>query len=114
MRSFLGLAGDCAVATIEGRGVEEEILELGVPVRVIGDPQLGDRVAKSGRTTGVTWGVVTRVHTITSMRYGDALEKVGGFEIGPDADRPADDGEISMGAARGRCGWQSSAVASPT
>ncbi|MDA0180076.1 DNA/RNA non-specific endonuclease [Solirubrobacter phytolaccae] len=102
VRSFLGLAGDCAIASVEGRGAEETILELGVPVRRLGDPELGDRVVKSGRTTGVTYGVVTRVHTITKIAYGPAHEEqIGGFEIGPDADHPATDGEISDGGDSG-------------
>lgn len=102
IRSFLGLAGDCAIASIEGRGADETILELGVPVRRLGDPDLGDRVVKSGRTTGVTYGVVTRLHTITKIAYGpDREERIGGFEIGPDPDRPATDGEISMGGDSG-------------
>ena len=102
VRSFLGLAGDCAIASLEGRGAEETILELDVPVRRLGDPELGDRVVKSGRTTGVTYGVVTRLHTITRLSYGQGItEQIGGFEIGADAERPAADGEISMGGDSG-------------
>ncbi|MBE2315822.1 DNA/RNA non-specific endonuclease [Solirubrobacter sp. CPCC 204708] len=102
VRSFLGLAGDCAIASIEGRGAEEPILELGVPVRRLGDPELGDRVVKSGRTTAVTYGVVTRLHTITRLTYGEGVEeRIGGFEIGPDPEQPAVGGEISMGGDSG-------------
>jgi endonuclease G len=102
VRSFLGLAGDCAIASIDGRAADEEILELGVAVRRLGDPELGDRVVKSGRTTGVTHGVVTRVHTITKLPYGAAgVQQVGGFEIGPDEENPAANGEISMGGDSG-------------
>lgn len=102
VRSHLGLAGDCAIATLEGRGAEETIFELGVPVRRLGDPDLGDRVVKSGRTTGVTYGVVTRLHTITKMTYGSGREEqIGGFEIGPDEERPAPDGEVSAGGDSG-------------
>lgn len=101
-RSFLGLAGDCAIAEIEGRNAGEELLDLGVPVRQIGDPELNDTVVKSGRTTGVTYGVVTRLHTITSVRYGKAGEqRIGGFEIGPHPDHPPANGEISMGGDSG-------------
>ena len=39
IRSFLGLAGDCAIASITSRGAAEEILDLGVAVREIGDPE---------------------------------------------------------------------------
>ena len=39
------------------------------------DPALGDLVVKSGRTTGVTHGVVTRVQTITKLSYRSVGEK---------------------------------------
>jgi endonuclease G len=102
VRSFLGLGGDCAIASISKRAATETILELGVPVRQIGDPELGDRVIKSGRTTAVTYGLVTRVHTITKLTYGSKGEQqIGGFEIGPDELHPPPDGEISMGGDSG-------------
>jgi len=102
IRSFLGLAGDCAIASIEGRAAGTEILDLAVAVRRIGDPDLGDRVVKSGRTTDVTYGIVTRVHTITKLGYGKAgVQQIGGFEIGPDEAHPAANGEISSGGDSG-------------
>jgi endonuclease G len=102
VRSFLGLAGDCAIASITSRPATDPILELGVAVRQIGDPELGDRVVKSGRTTAVTYGIVTRVHTITKLTYGSKGEQqIGGFEIGPNEAHPAENGEISMGGDSG-------------
>jgi endonuclease G len=102
VRSFLGLAGDCAIASIVGRAASEETLELAVAVRRLGDPELGDRVVKSGRTTAVTHGIVTRVHTITRLSYGAQIEeRIGGFEIGPDDEHPAENNEISMGGDSG-------------
>lgn len=115
VRSFLGLAGDCAIASIEGRGAEETILELDVPVRRLGDPDLGDPVVKSGRTTGVTYGVVTRLHTISKISYGpNREERIGGFEIGPDPDRPATDGEVSMGGDSGAAWMALDEAGAPT
>jgi endonuclease G len=103
VRSHLGLAGDCAIARIEGRGVEPAILDLGVAVARLGKPELGDRVVKSGRTTGVTWGIVTRIETTVKLFYGEEVgtRKIGGFEIGPDPDHPAVEGEISKGGDSG-------------
>jgi endonuclease G, mitochondrial len=102
VRSFLGLAGDCAIASIDGRAAGDDILGLSTQVARLGDAQLDDRVVKSGRTTAVTNGVVTRVHTITKMTYGpNHQENIGGFEIGPDAGHPADNDEISMGGDSG-------------
>lgn len=102
VRSFLGLAGDCAIASIIDRGVTDEILDLAVAVGEIGDPELGDHVVKSGRTTSVTHGIVTRIHTVTKLTYGSKGEqRIGGFEIGPDDQHPAENEEISMGGDSG-------------
>lgn len=101
-RSHLGVAGDCAVATIENRRFETAILGLGVTPERLGEPELGDKVVKSGRTTNVTHGIVRRIDTIVKLRYGSAGEhSIGCFEIGPDpANLPAD-GEISKGGDSG-------------
>ncbi|MFI9009203.1 DNA/RNA non-specific endonuclease [Actinosynnema sp. NPDC053489] len=103
VRSHLGAAGDCAVATIEDRRFEREVLDLGVPLEQLGEPELGDKVVKSGRTTGVTHGVVRRVDTIVKVDYGPAVgqREIGCFEIGPDPARPAAGGEISTGGDSG-------------
>ncbi|MFE2757246.1 DNA/RNA non-specific endonuclease [Actinosynnema sp. NPDC059335] len=103
VRSHLGAAGDCAVATIEGRAFESRILDLGVAVDQLGEPELGDKVVKSGRTTGVTHGVVRRVDTLVKIDYGPGVgeRRIGCFEIGPDPARPAAGGEISAGGDSG-------------
>ena len=103
VRSHLGAAGDCAVASIEDRSFKEEIFELGIKADQLGEPELDDKVIKSGRTTGVTHGIVTRVHTIAKIDYGEPVgeQEVGGFEIGPDEDNLPSNGEISMGGDSG-------------
>ena len=101
-RSHLGAAGDCAVATIEDRRFETEIPELGVTPEQLGEPELGDKVIKNGRTTGVTHGIVRRVDVLAKLNYGSAGEHfIGGFEIGPDPAKPPVDGEISRGGDSG-------------
>lgn len=103
VRSHLGLAGDCAIARIEGREASPEILGLGVAVRRLGTPELGDQVIKSGRTTGITRGIVTRIETTVKLFYGDTVgtKRIGGFEIGPDPAHPAPENEISKGGDSG-------------
>lgn len=103
LRSHLGTAGDCAIALIEDRGISFEIVGLDVEVRRLARPELDDRVVKSGRTTGVTHGIVTRIEVITRINYGGAvgLRQIGGFEIGPDDRFPAPNNEISMGGDSG-------------
>ncbi|TGE18900.1 DNA/RNA non-specific endonuclease [Hymenobacter elongatus] len=103
VRSHLGAAGDCAVASIEGRDFQADILDLNVGIDEIGEPELGDKVIKSGRTTGVTHGMVTRVHTIARIDYGGRIgdQAIGCFEIGPDANHLPADGEVSKGGDSG-------------
>lgn len=101
VRSHLGPAGDCAVASIEGRGFTSEVFGLKTAIARIGRAELDDPVVKSGRTTEITHGIVTRVEVQTKMRYGDRDVVVGGFEIGPDPQRGAADDEISKGGDSG-------------
>ncbi len=56
---------------------------------------------KSGRTTNVTHGVVTRIAVTTKLSYDGLPVRIGGFEIGPDPKRPAKDNEISQGGDSG-------------
>lgn len=101
-RSHLGVAGDCAVSTIEDRRIDPTILGLGVTPEQLGEPELGDTVIKSGRTTGVTHGVVRRIDTIVKIVYGTAGEHaIGCFEIGPNQANLPPDGEISKGGDSG-------------
>jgi endonuclease G len=103
VRSHLGHAGDCAISTIENRSFSNVVTELGVSIDKIGEPELGDKVVKSGRTTGVTHGVVSRVNTIAKIDYRGSLgdQEIGGFEIGIDSANPPENGEISMGGDSG-------------
>ncbi len=102
LRSHLGAAGDCAVATIEGRATNPEVIGLkGVIPARLGRAELGDTVVKSGRTTAVTWGRVTRIEVQTRMEYDDRAVIVGGFEIGPHPRHLPGDGEISKGGDSG-------------
>jgi endonuclease G, mitochondrial len=103
VRSHLGHAGDCAIATIDGRGISPSIMDLGVIVEKLGEPELGDKVVKSGRTTGVTHGIVNRINTISKIDYGGSFgeQEIGCFEIELDPSNPPDNGEVSMGGDSG-------------
>jgi len=103
VRSHLGAAGDCAIASIEDRRFETEILDLAVTVESIGEPELGDKVIKSGRTTAITHGIVSRIHAMTRIDYGGSVgeKAIGGFEIEVDPANPPSNGEVSMGGDSG-------------
>jgi hypothetical protein len=108
VRSHLGLAGDCAVASIKDRAVETRVIELNVTPKRIAKAELDDKVIKSGRTTGVTRGIVDRVGVVVNLNYGGTVgvQQIGGFEIVPDPAHPAARGEVSEGGDSGSC-WLS-------
>lgn len=112
VRSHLSVAGDCAISSITGRGLDTDIFELRVTPRRVAKASLHDKIVKSGRTTGVTYGIVSRVGVIANIYYGEptGTQQVGGFEIRPDPAKPATNGEISMGGDSGSL-WM---VASPS
>jgi endonuclease G, mitochondrial len=104
LRSHLGAAGDCAIASIEGRKIDSNVIGIdgSVAITRIGMPQLGDRIVKSGRTTDVTFGIVSRIDTVTKLSYGEGVvANIGGFEIAPDPTKPAPSNEISKGGDSG-------------
>lgn len=102
IRSFVGPAGDCAIASVVSRRITTKILELTSAVSAIGDPEIGDLVIKSGRTSGVTRGRVARLEVNTKIAYSaNFSENVGGFEIEPDPNALPDDGQISRGGDSG-------------
>lgn len=101
-RSYLGLAGDCAVTSVDGRRVDPEVLDLGVTPQSLGEAELGDKVIKSGRTTGVTHGVVTRVDVVAKIPYAEVgTQQVGCLEISEDPNNRPADGRISDGGDSG-------------
>lgn len=104
-RSHLGLAGDCAISTIANRSIDTSVLDLNTKPKQIAKAELGDHLIKSGRTTQVTHGIVSKVEMIIDLNYGGSTgnRKIGGFEISSHPGFPAHDNEISMGGDSGSC-----------
>ncbi|MDX3899304.1 MAG: DNA/RNA non-specific endonuclease [Sphingobium sp.] len=103
LRSHLGPAGDCALASIRMRDHDASVLGLDVVPSRMADVELDDTVVKSGRTTGITYGIVRRIDVMASINYDlpAGVQAIGGFEIGPDPARLPADGEISKGGDSG-------------
>ena len=101
LRSHLGAAGDCAIARIDDRQFKPSIFELNVTPTQVGQVDIDDHVVKSGRTTGVTHGVVRRIDVMVNMNYAVVGQvAIGCFEIEPLAGAPANF-EISQGGDSG-------------
>jgi hypothetical protein len=103
LRSYIGPSGDCAVATLEGREFTQSIMGLDAIPQRTASVNMDDLVVKSGRTTGVTYGIVTRVGVTVKLDYRGSVgeQEISCFEIGPNPHRPAPDGEISSGGDSG-------------
>jgi hypothetical protein len=62
---------DCAIATPgDDRDIDQCILGCGIPERVV-EPELGMKVKKSGRTTGLTIGEITQVEATVNVNMGE-------------------------------------------
>lgn len=115
LRSHLGVAGDCAVATLEQRRHSAEQYGLDTVIETLARPELGDLVIKSGRTTGVTVGIVSRIDALFRLEYdGRGEEQIGGFEINASADHPAEGSEISKGGDSGAMWMAATPEGKPT
>jgi hypothetical protein len=61
---------DAAIAYTTTAYASSEILGIGQPNPVLGQPTVGMQLTKSGRTTGVTTGSVTAVNSTLFINYG--------------------------------------------
>jgi endonuclease G, mitochondrial len=95
VRRYLGLAGDGALCSIEGRGFDASIIGLDIVPKRVAVTTLGDAVVKSGRTTGITHGVVIRSNVVATVAYPQGDREVGGFEIQSTPAHPCGPGGIS-------------------
>lgn len=102
-RMTLDARMDAAVATLNGaRGHTRDILGLGT-IGGIDTATLGMNVVKSGRTTGITRGVVDGVSMSVSINYGDpgVVAFSNQIRIVPRPPWPAVDYEVSQGGDSG-------------
>lgn len=94
-RMHLGRRGDAAIAVLNGaRQVLRAQDHTTVEVRTARRAALGDTVAKSGRTTGVTTGVVDGMGRYR-ITYSVGTHEIDGFLIRTPAEGNPDDIEIS-------------------
>lgn len=94
---------DAAVATLDGSGAQSrDILGLGT-IAGTEDGALGTSVVKSGRTTGLTRGVIDGVSMTTRINYGDpgVVRFANQIRIVPHPPWPQVDVEISRGGDSG-------------
>lgn len=89
---------DAAVAEINGtRSISTDQFDLG-PVTGVLDPGLDQLVCKSGRTSGLTHGIITGIAGVTKMRYGgfdrviQHLVHIAQPEPGTEVSAPGDSG----------------------
>lgn len=92
---------DAAIAIPnEGIATNSAILDLNYPPAGIADPRLGMSVVKSGRTTGLTSGIITQVDVTVDVEYGGQRARfVNQMVITPFSQR-GDSGALVLNADR--------------
>jgi endonuclease G len=94
---------DAALARLTGaRGYTRDILELN-PIPGVEDPVLGMNVVKSGRTTGLTEGIIDGVSASLTINYGGGTVQTfhDQIHIVPRPPWPSVDYEVSKGGDSG-------------
>ena len=89
---------DCALALPDSvDDVERKILECEIPVG-FAEPEIGMKVKKSGRTTGLTQGEVTQVEAAVNVNMGEGRYAyfVDQFLISGDFSKGGDSGSLIM------------------
>lgn len=115
VRGYVGEAGDFAIAKIDSRKFAPQLIGTKFAPARVARAELDDKVVKVGRTTGLTYGIVSRVDVITAIDYkgSTGVRNIGGFEIKPDPQRPPRGGEISSGGDSGSV-WLAMEKGKPT
>jgi len=91
---------DAAIATVDKNGIDPTIPVIGRPTDSPPDPDIGDRVAKRGRTTDVTTGTVRSINVNLKVLWpNDPVEFADLIEIEADDPRrsfaaPGDSGSL--------------------
>ena len=71
--------------------VKSEILGVGI-VTDVGEPVLGQRVQKMGRTTGLTQGVITQIDVTVKVNYGGRVANFSNQVFADSMSSPGDSG----------------------
>jgi endonuclease G len=101
-RFLLDKHGDAAFALLNAsRQVDDTQLETDVRITKVRQVQIGDIVAKSGRTTGVTRGLVEGIGQYTLTYPTAGTHTIAGFKVVAEEDGNPQDLEISAGGDSG-------------
>lgn len=100
-RMILDKDGDAAIAVVNNaRPFNPSIIDLGITPDSLADPQIGDEVVKSGKTTQVTRGLVDGKGRYF-ITYPIGRVGIDGFIIVPRSEDKPTNNEISMGGDSG-------------
>jgi hypothetical protein len=96
---------DAALALlVAGISADPNIVDLGSPPAGIIDPQLGMKVFKSGRTSGVTEATITQLDVTADVRYGEQTARFAGQIMTTPFSQPGDSGSLVLDFNRNAVG----------
>ncbi len=96
---------DAALALpLAGVSIDPNIVDLGSPPAGIVDPQLGTKVFKSGRTSGVTEATITQLDVTVNVRYGEQIARFTNQIMTTPFSQPGDSGSLVLDFQRNAVG----------
>jgi len=96
---------DAALALlVAGISADPNIVDLGSPPAGIIDPQLGMKVFKSGRTSGVTEATITQLDVTADVRYGEQTARFAGQIMTTPFSQAGDSGSLVLDFNRNAVG----------
>lgn len=96
---------DAALALlVAGISADPNIVDLGSPPAGVIEPQLGMKVFKSGRTSGVTEATITQLDVTADVRYGDQTARFSGQIMTTPFSQPGDSGSLVLDFNRNAVG----------
>jgi hypothetical protein len=88
---------DAAIAApMNNSLLDPNIVDIGSPPQGIAAAKLGMQVFKSGRTSGVTEGIVTQVDVDVSVKYGDQVARFSNQIMMTPFSQPGDSGSLIL------------------
>lgn len=96
---------DCAIAApLDQSLLDPTIIDIGTPPQGIADAKLGMQVFKSGRTSGVTEGVITQIDVEVNVKYDSHVARFTNQIMITPLSKPGDSGSLILDFQRNAVG----------
>lgn len=96
---------DAALAQpLDGIAIDPRIIDIGGLPLGVGEPELGMRIIKSGRTSGLTQGIIQQIDVTVDVRYGEQVARFKNQILTNPISEPGDSGSLVLDYQRNAIG----------